>query len=417
MFALADCNNFYCSCERVFRPDLEGKPVAVLSNNDGCVIARSNEVKALGIAMGAPYFQVEDQLKAAGATIFSSNYELYGSLSARVMSLLAQATPRLIPYSIDEAFLDFTHLSPQQAYTQGLELVRRVRRAVGIPISIGIAPTVTLAKMASKFAKKYPAYHGCCLMDTDEKRQKALTLFPIQDVWGIGRKLIKQFHYLRIDTAADLANQSEEWVRSRFNLPTLRTWMELRGVSCIDPSERTTKQSICISRSFPAPGINDPNTLQAVLAAFATRCAEKLRKQNSCCHTIMVFVRGTQNVVRTTTLPVVTQDTAEIVGAAVSMVRQDNSVTVNGNEFCRQAGIMLTNIVPAKAIQQDLFDTNDRSRQQRLNDTIDRINRHTRRDLLHLAATTPNATLDLFKREHVSPCYTTRISDILTIKV
>ena len=245
LFGLADCNNFYCSCERVFHPELNNRPVVVLSNNDGCVIARSNESKALGVKMGAPFYQVRQLLDDNHVAVFSSNYTLYGSLSHRVMSLLSQYTPHLDIYSIDEAFLDFSDMEKGcdlKAY--GEQLVRQVSKSTGIPISLGIAPTRTLAKMASKYAKKYKGYHGCCLMDTDEKRQKALALFPIEDVWGIGRRISKQLEYFGIHTAADFAAKSERWVRQHFNVTTARTWKELNGVNCISVDELPQKQSI-----------------------------------------------------------------------------------------------------------------------------------------------------------------------------
>ena len=416
MIALADCNNFYCSCERLFRPSLEGKPIVVLSNNDGCVIARSNEAKALGIAMGVPFFQVKDLLEREKVAVFSSNYELYGSLSARVMSLLAKSTPRIHVYSIDEAFLIWDHLTPSEAKETGGSLAKRVKKAVGIPISIGVAPTATLAKMASKFAKQHPAYRGCCLIDTDEKREKALALFPIEDVWGIGRRLARQLHYQRIDTAAHFAQQSEEWVRARWALPVLSTWKELHGIPAVDPAEQPAKQSICTSRSFAPPGISDPAILHEAVATFAARCAEKLRRQHSLCSMVTTFINthgSAPPTVHTITLPVPTQDTSEIVQAACS-------ATVVLGEACsaHNAGVVLSAIIPATPFQQDLFDPVDRRRQAVLAQTIDSINHHFAHPgqaaKLRLAVQGPIERFPL-KREHLSPCYTTRLSDILTV--
>ena len=225
MIGLADCNNFYCSCERVFRPDLTGKPVVVLSNNDGCVIARSEEAKALGYKMGDPFYQVKSKLEAEGVAIFSSNYTLYGSLSNRVMSMLSHYSPRIDQYSIDESFFEVDESMAEAFFLQdsdnkrhqtaavddpilhryGARISSDVLRAVGIPISIGIAETKTLAKIGSKFAKKYKGYQGCCIIDTDERRHKALTLFPIEDVWGIGRQTARRLDYMGIHTAAQFA--------------------------------------------------------------------------------------------------------------------------------------------------------------------------------------------------------------------
>lgn len=241
MIGLADCNNFYCSCERVFRPDLIGKPVVVLSNNDGCVIARSEEAKALGYKMGDPFYQVKEKLEAEGVAIFSSNYTLYGSLSNRMMSMLSHYSPHIDQYSIDESFFEVDQSMEERFFQEypkeklssvtdgsllhqyGARISADVLRAVGIPISIGIAETKTLAKIGSKFAKKYKGYQGCCLIDTDERRHKALSLFPIEDIWGIGRQISKKLDYMGIRTAAQFADKKESWVRSHFNITTVRT--------------------------------------------------------------------------------------------------------------------------------------------------------------------------------------------------
>lgn len=210
LFGLADCNNFYCSCERVFQPDLRDKPVVVLSNNDGCIIARSNEAKALGLKMGEPFYKVRDLLDRNGVAVFSSNYNLYGDMSRRVMSLLSRYTPALEVYSIDEAFLDLSGMgTSDQLLSYSRDMVRAVTKGTGIPISLGIAPTRTLAKMASKFAKKYKGYQGVCLMDTEEKREKALKLFDISDVWGIGPRHTATLSYHGIHTAWDFTQKSE----------------------------------------------------------------------------------------------------------------------------------------------------------------------------------------------------------------
>ena len=310
MIGLADCNNFYCSCERVFRPDLTGKPVVVLSNNDGCVIARSEEAKALGYKMGDPFYQVKEKLEAEGVAIFSSNYTLYGSLSNRVMSMLSHYSPRIDQYSIDESFFEADESMAKVFFREhtedhptlfnkkitidelsekpdsllhryGSKISADVLRAVGIPISVGIAETKTLAKIGSKFAKKYKGFQGCCLIDTDERRHKALSLFPIEDVWGIGRQIARKLDYMGIRTAAQFADKKESWVRSHFNITTLRTWKELNGESCISIEELPQKKSICTSRSFANEGITDKNVIEEAVANFAVRCTEKLRRQGS----------------------------------------------------------------------------------------------------------------------------------------
>lgn len=398
MIGLADCNNFYCSCERVFRPDLIGKPVVVLSNNDGCVIARSEEAKALGYKMGDPFYQVKEKLDAEGVAIFSSNYTLYGSLSNRVMSMLSHYSPHIDQYSIDESFFDVdqsmaerffqdnlkendTFLNNESLLHQyGARISADVLRAVGIPISIGIAETKTLAKIGSKFAKKYKGYQGCCLIDTDERRHKALSLFPIKDVWGIGRQISRKLDYMGIRTAAQFADKKESWVCSHFNITTVRTWKELNGESCISIEELPQKKSICTSRSFAGEGISDKDVVEEAVANFAVRCAEKLRHQGSVCQGITVFAwtsRFNENVPEYTihdslTLPIATNAQEEIVGAALTILRAkypkpmaDSRPDCPDMSFhFKKAGVILWQISPDHPRQQDLFDPIDRSKQK-----------------------------------------------------
>lgn len=219
LFGLADCNNFYCSCERVFHPDLAGKPVVVLSNNDGCVIARSEESKALGIKMGDAFYQVKDKLEQNNVAVFSSNYNLYGDMSRRVMSLLSRYSPKVDIYSIDEAFLNLAGQGSTEQLTEYCRnMIRHIHKGTGIPISLGIAPTKTLAKMASKFAKKHKGYESVCVIDSDEKREKALKLFPVEDVWGIGFRSVEKLHYYGIHTAWDLTQKTESWIRRELTI-------------------------------------------------------------------------------------------------------------------------------------------------------------------------------------------------------
>ena len=419
LFAVADCNNFYCSCERVFHPELTGKPVVVLSNNDGCVIARSEEAKALGLKMGAPFFQVRELLEREHVAVFSSNYTLYGSLSGRVMSLLSQYTPSLDIYSIDEAFLDLTEMDANRDIKRyGEQIARRVKRATGIPISVGIAPTKTLAKMASKFAKKYKGYRGCCLIGTDEQRLKALRLFPVEDVWGIGRRIAKQLAYHGITTAADFASQKESWVRGKFSVTTLRTWKELNGESCIVLEDMSEKKSICTSRSFSGQGISDPAILEEAVANFAARCAAKLRRQHSYCQGITVFAHTSPfredvplcYLQQSVQLSVPTQDTAEIVKTAVGMLKAKLQ-----EGLFKKAGVIIWNITSARAIQQDLFDPVDRKKQKALLDAIDEINRRNGHDTVRVATQGTDVRFGL-KHEYLSRQYTTNIDDILVAK-
>ena len=449
MIGLADCNNFYCSCERVFRPDLIGKPVVVLSNNDGCVIARSEEAKALGYKMGDPFYQVKGKLEAEGVAIFSSNYTLYGSLSNRVMSMLSHYSPHIDQYSIDESFFEVDQSMAERFFQEnqkenetflnedsllhqyGARISADVLRAVGIPISIGIAETKTLAKIGSKFAKKYKGYLGCCLIDTDERRHKALSLFPIEDVWGIGRQIARKLNYMGIRTAAQFADKKESWVRSNFNITTVRTWKELNGESCISIEELPQKKSICTSRSFSDEGICDKNVIEEAVANFAVRCTEKLRLQGSVCQGITVFAwtsRFNENVPEYTihdslTLPIATNAQDEIVGAALSILRAkypkpmaDCRSDRPGLSFrFKKAGVILWQISPAHPRQQDLFDPIDRSKQKALMEAIDAINRKNGHGTIRQAVQGNGCRFDL-KREYMSKRFTTDIHDILKVK-
>ena len=449
MIGLADCNNFYCSCERVFRPDLIGKPVVVLSNNDGCVIARSEEAKALGYKMGDPFYQVKEKLEAEGVAIFSSNYTLYGSLSNRVMSMLSHYSPHIDQYSIDESFFDVdqsmaerffqdnlkendTFLNNESLLHQyGAKISADVLRAVGIPISIGIAETKTLAKIGSKFAKKYKGYQGCCLIDTDERRHKALSLFPIKDVWGIGRQISKKLDYMGIRTAAQFADKKESWVHSHFNITTVRTWKELNGESCISIEELPQKKSICTSRSFSGEGISDKDVVEEAVANFAVRCAEKLRHQGSVCQGITVFAwtsRFNENVPEYTihdslTLPIATNAQEEIVGAALSILRAKYPKSMADSRpdrpdmsfHFKKAGVILWQISPDHPRQQDLFDPIDRSKQKKLMEAIDAINRKNGYGTIRQAIQGTDCRFDL-KREYMSKQFTTNIHDILKVK-
>ena len=449
MIGLADCNNFYCSCERVFRPDLIGKPVVVLSNNDGCVIARSEEAKALGYKMGDPFYQVKEKLEAEGVTIFSSNYTLYGSLSNRVMSMLSHYSPHIDQYSIDESFFEVdqsmaerffqdnqkendTFLNNESLLHQyGARISADVLRAVGIPISIGIAETKTLAKIGSKFAKKYKGYQGCCLIDTDERRHKALSLFPIKDIWGIGRQISRKLDYMGIRTAAQFADKKESWVRSHFNITTVRTWKELNGESCISIEELPQKKSICTSRSFAGEGISDKDVVEEAVANFAVRCVEKLRHQGSVCQGITVFAwtsRFNENVPEYTihdslTLPIATNAQEEIVGAALSILRAKYPKSMADSRpdrpdmsfHFKKAGVILWQISPDHPRQQDLFDPIDRSKQKKLMEAIDAINRKNGYGTIRQAIQGTDCRFDL-KREYMSKQFTTNIHDILKVK-
>ena len=419
MFALADCNNFYCSCERVFHPDLREQPVVVLSNNDGCVVALSQEAKAIGIRRGDVFFQVRDVLEANHVAVFSSNYNLYGDMSRRVMSLLSQYTPQLDIYSIDEAFLDFSGMD--DLWKRGQSIVKAVRKGTGIPVSMGVAPTKTLAKLASKFAKQYKGYNGCCVIDTDEKREKALRLFEINDVWGIGWQFGKLMKSVGVETAWDFTQKSEAWVRSKMKTPGVRTWKELRGESCISIEELPHKQSIRTSRSFSDKGLSNVEDVTVAVANFAAISARKLRLQHTSCGSITVWSstsrfnhsNASNTIYGTYHFPVATNDLQEIVGAAVQLLRSN---WTKGDYWYKNAGVMLWNIVRNNEVQGNLFDNKDREKMGRLMEAVDAINRKNGHNTIRLAVQGFDFQWAM-KQEYKSRQYTTNLNEIIVLKV
>ena len=423
LFGLADCNNFYCSCERVFHPDLIGKPVVVLSNNDGCVIARSEESKALGIKMGDVFYQVKDKLEEHNVAVFSSNYNLYGDMSRRVMSLLSQYSPKIDVYSIDEAFLDLSGMGTSEQLTEYCKkMVKHIGKGTGIPISLGIAPTKTLAKMASKFAKKYKGYEGVCLIDTDEKREKALKLFPVEDVWGIGYRHSKKLEYYGIKTAWDFTQKTESWVRREMTVTGVRTWKELRGESCISIDELPHKKSICTSRSFAEQGLNKLTDVEEAVANFAAQCSRKLREQHTVCNSITIFAHTSrfredlpQNYIyQTAQLQVPTNDHQELVSVAVKMLREEWKEGYS--YFYKKAGVIVWGISRDNAIQTSLFDTVDREKQAALAKAIDEINRKNGHNKIRVAVQGDEKGWQL-KREYISKQYTTNLDDVIVLNV
>ncbi len=251
MYGIIDCDNCYVSCERVFRPDLEGKPVVVLSNNDGCVVARSNEAKAMGIKAGTPYFQLEQMFPGKKIAVFSSNYELYGEMTGRVVDIIRSEAPSYFRYSIDECFVKFPDASNVNLKEWGERLHKKIRQWVGMPVSIGIAPNKTLAKVASHFAKKVAGYNHCCIIDTEEQREKALKLYPVDEVWGVGRRYAARLANVGVKTAYDFSALHGDWINATFrNITIWRTWAELNGQDCVPDEEYAAKKSICTSRSF-----------------------------------------------------------------------------------------------------------------------------------------------------------------------
>jgi DNA polymerase V len=431
IYGIVDCDNCYVSCERVFRPDLEGKPVVVLSNNDGCVVARSAEAKALGIPAGMPYFQLQQQYPHADITAFSSNYELYGELTARVMSLIRQAAPEAWRYSIDECFVRLSSGTPEEWKAWGEALHQRIRRYVGMPVSIGLAPSKTLAKMASHFAKRYPGYHHCCLIATDEQRLKALRLYPIEEVWGIGRQLSARLQALGVITAADFALKSREWVDATFrNINVRRTWQELNGQDSVPNEVPAPKQSICTSRSF-AQLTHDEDRLRTHITNFAMRCAEKLRRQHSVASGVSVFLQTSpfrQDLPQYANSAEVsfltpTGATHDLVQGALQAL---SAIYRTGYEF-KRAGVILTGLKPDHPVQTNFLDFNPVQRQklQQLDAAIDHLKKTLGRDSVQLCAQQylPEAPgqqaptfADAIRHDRRSPNPTTRWNEIIRLK-
>lgn len=418
MFGLVDCNNFYASCERLFNPYWNDRPVVVLSNNDGCVIARSNEAKSLGIKMGVPAYQIKTEIEQYGIGVFSSNYNLYGDMSNRVMTMLSEYSPNCEIYSIDESFLDLSGFELYDLKEYGQNIVNNVTKGTGIPVSLGIANTKTLAKVANKFAKKYKGYKGVCIIDTEEKRVEALKRTAIGDIWGIGRQYQKKLENFGIKNALDLAGMPRNWIRQQMTVVGEKIWMELNGESCIELELLTPrKKQICTSRAFGVT-LTEKTDLEEAVSTFASICSAKLRKQHSCVLSLMVFIHTNnfredmpqyfQNSV--VKFPVATSNTQEIVHYALTALRQ---IYKKGYWF-KKAGVILMDIVPDGAVQQDLFDTVNREKQAKLMKVVDRLNSGFVQNNLVLAIQGGKIKWKL-KQEKLTPCYTTKLSDILTI--
>lgn len=419
MFALCDCDSFFASCERVFRPDLYGKPVVVLSNNDGCIVALTKEAKAVGLKRGIPLFQARDIIEKNNVYVFSSNYELYGDISARVMQLLADEHGDIDVYSIDEAYFNIDGIKPEELKSRLEQLRKKIYKGIGVPVSIGVGQTRTLAKVASHFAKKVPGYHGVCIIDTEEKRKKALQLFPVGDVWGIGRRLSKITDYYGITTAYSFADKPEAWIRNHFKMPGVRTWKELRGIPCKEIDDLPEKQSICTSRSF-GKMVTDFEQLSESIANFTSSCARKLRKQGSVAGNITVFVltnRHREDLEqyansRTIPLPVPTASTLELIQYALIAL---NSIYESGYQY-KKSGVIVSDISKSEGVQQNLFDNVDHTKYQRLTKAIDKVNSMYGTDAVKVALQGNGHRDWNLKREYKSPCYTTNIKDVLIVK-
>ena len=417
MYALIDCNNFYASCERVFDPSLNGKPIVVLSNNDGCVIARSNEAKKLGIPMGAPAFQYQPVFRTHNVKVFSANFHLYGDMSHRVMNILSTYSPTTEIYSIDECFLTL-HGMKIDFHAYGKEMVDKVTKWTGIPISVGIAPTKALAKVANRIAKKFPeTTDNVYVIDSEEKRVKALNWLPVEDVWGIGRQNAKKLYAKGIKKALQFTNLSESWVLKYMTVVGLRLQKDLKGIPTIEMEFLEKKKSISTTRTFD----RDYDTFDEVkerVITFTSLSADKLRKQNSLCNRLSLFVE-TNRFKDTETyyyksiqlkLPFSTSSSLELASFAIMGLKN----IFRTNLHYKKAGVTLSNFVDADCHQPSLF-FNSNPKHQELMKVMDRINDAAHSNVIRLASM-DKKTFKM-RQEHLSPAYTTNIKDVLEVRV
>jgi DNA polymerase V len=422
MYALVDCNNFYASCERVFQPQYNGRPVVILSNNDGCVISRSNEAKDVGVPMGAPEFKIRELLKEKNVKVFSSNYPLYGDLSNRVMKILEGFTPNVEIYSIDEAFLNFDGIAVSDFHAYGIQMKTRVQKWVGIPVCVGFAPTKALSKVANRIAKKFQERtQGIYVIDSEEKRIKALKWTKIEDVWGIGFRLRKKMIAHNILTAYDFTKpQHEAWIRKEMGVIGMRLKYELEGKSVLDLEPiREQKKSIATTRSFPKQ-IAEFDDLRERVATFASVCAEKLRKQKSCCQTIIVMLVIDKHKYesqkyyfnKAVTLPFATNSTLTISTIAIAMLKELHK----GNEGVKfkKAGVIVTELIDEDKKQLQLFEE-ENPKHLAIMKAMDYLNAKIGDRKVKLGTQNLNLTWNM-NQNHLSPRFTTRFNEILEIK-
>ncbi|ARV09532.1 SOS mutagenesis and repair protein UmuC [Winogradskyella sp. PC-19] len=418
MYALVDCNNFYASCERVFNPNLEGRPVAILSNNDGCVISMSDEAKAIKLPFGAPIFKWESFCKTNDISVLSSNYPLYGDMSHRVMRILEQFSPEVEVYSIDEAFLKFEGFENYDLKDYGLKIRKRILKWTGIPTCVGIAPTKALSKVANKIARKFPdETKGSYVIDSDKSRIKALKWMDIGDVWGIGRGLKKRLEAKGCKTAYDFTQLDDNWVRKTLSIVVWRLKKDLEGISKIEMEEPARKKAIATTRSFDYT-YDDINYIKERISTFATICSEKLRVQKSSCHSIVVMLRSDKHKEGAeqhrgsimVSFPYPTDSSLLISQQAVKAVER---LYKKGIRY-KKAGVMVTGLVPTDNYQLDLFSSED-PKHKPLMSAIDALNKKYKNHKIRLGNQDLKRTWKM-RQERLSPRYTTNIKDILIVK-
>ncbi|MCF8273095.1 MAG: Y-family DNA polymerase [Flavobacteriaceae bacterium] len=419
MFALVDCNSFYASCERLFRPDLRDKPVVVLSNNDGCVIARSNEAKDLNIPMGAVAYQYKELFEKHKVNVFSSNFALYGDLSNRVMDILSTYSPDIEIYSIDEAFLKFNGFDNYNLYDYCLEMRAKVNKWVGIPVSVGVAPTKALSKVANKIAKKYQERtKGVYIIDSEDKRIKALKWTKIEDVWGIGYRISQRLKSKNIHNAYDFTQLPAEWVRKEFSVVGLRLQRELQGIPTLDLDEVKTKKAIATTRSFKN-NIIEYDELKERISTYAVLCAEKLRVQKTCTNVLLVFIHTNRHRKELkqyyqkvfVTLPYPTNSSITINKFAMLGLQ---TIFKKGYEY-KKGGVMVMGLVPENERQLNMF-CEENPKHLSLMKTIDNLNSKIGNKKIRLASQSFGRTWKM-RQEKLSPCFTTNWDDIIRVKV
>lgn len=418
VFALVDCNSFYCSCERVFQPQYNKRPIIVLSNNDGCAVARTDEAKALGIEMGAPYFKIKDICKKNNVLVFSSNYTLYGDMSRRVMTLLSEFTPELEVYSIDEAFLSLKGFN-RNLTDYGIEIKSTIKQQTGIPVSVGLASTKVLAKMANKMAKKGAFKSvGVLSLESESQIDELLGQFPVEDLWGIGRKSAEKLKSLNIRTARHLRDANELMIQKVLTIQGRRIVKELKGESCIDLQlSDPDKKQIISSRSF-GRSVLSLHEIQESVANHISTAAEKLRRQNSLCKTLMVFIHTNRfkntpqyynsGIINLTTG---TSITNKLIKSSFQIL---DSIYKEGFEY-KKCGVMLADLYPQTHSQTDLFGLHDTTNEELQMEVLDKINLYHDKGTLKFAACGVNQFWKMLS-EMKSPCYTTRWSDLLSIR-
>ncbi|TJY35891.1 Y-family DNA polymerase [Pontimicrobium aquaticum] len=419
MFALIDCNNFYASCERVFNPSLNGKPVVVLSNNDGCVIARSNEAKALGIPMGAPAFEYAKVFEENNVPVFSSNYALYGDMSSRVMNLLSEFTPELEIYSIDEAFLKFEGFQLFNLQEIGDKMRYRVTKGTGIPISVGFAPSKALSKVANKIAKKFPERtNNVYVIDCEEKRINTLKWLKIEDVWGIGRQHTKRLKNLNVHNAFQFTQLSDDWVRKNMSVVGLRLKHDLEGKPSLDLEAKANKKMIATTRSFEGM-LTSYQDIKERVSTFAISCAEKLRRQDSHCNLLMVFLHTngfrkdlpqySRNIVIKTQFP--TSSSIDLVKYAEVGLK---AIFRDGFHY-KKAGVIVMGLTPSNQKQFTLF-TSENPKHQPIMNIVDRLNKAYGNNKVKFGSQSLGRQWKM-KQERLSPRYSTNINEIIDIRV